>query len=63
MWDEVVLTPIVSEALLVFQDLDKLLKQLDEMRSNLADETLMRVELENKLVSIQEEMQFKESVR
>lgn len=47
---------------LIFQEADKLAKQLDDMRKNLAEETLLRVDIENRLQSLKEDFEFKESV-
>lgn len=44
------------------KEADKLAKQLDEMRKNLAEETLLRVDMENRLQSLKEDFEFKEAV-
>ncbi|PSN52874.1 Lamin-C [Blattella germanica] len=44
------------------KECDKLRRQLDELRKHLEDETLARVDLENNLQSIKEELSFKEQV-
>lgn len=49
-------------AFFLFQEADKLAKQLDEMRKNLAEETLLRVDMENRLQSLKEDFEFKEAV-
>jgi lamin B len=49
-----------------FKDLDKecekLRKQVEELRKHLEDETLARIDLENNLQSLREELSFKEQV-
>lgn len=44
------------------KEADKLAKQLDEMRKNLAEETLLRVDMENRLQSLKEDFDFKEAI-
>lgn len=41
---------------------DKLRKQVDELRKNLENETLARVELENNIQSLNEELSFKDQI-
>lgn len=51
-----------KKALDDLKEADKLAKQLDEMRKNLAEETLLRVDMENRLQSLKEDFEFKEAV-
>lgn len=51
-----------KKALDDIKEADKLAKQLDEMRKNLAEETLLRVDMENRLQSLKEDFEFKEAV-
>lgn len=44
------------------KELDRLRKQLDEARKNLEDETLARVDLENNIQSLREELTFKDQI-
>lgn len=51
-----------KKALDDLKESDKLAKQLDEMRKNLAEETLLRVDMENRIQSLKEDYEFKEAV-
>ncbi|XP_075152657.1 lamin [Haematobia irritans] len=44
------------------KELDRLRKQLDEARKHLEDETLARVDLENNIQSLREELTFKDQI-
>lgn len=44
------------------KDCEKLRKQVEELRKHLEDETLARIDLENNLQSLREELSFKEQV-
>lgn len=46
----------------VQNELDRLRKQLDEARKHLEDETLARVDLENNIQSLREELTFKDQI-
>ncbi|XP_016963990.1 lamin Dm0 [Drosophila biarmipes] len=52
-------TDELSEAL---KELDRLRKQLEETRKNLEQETLSRVDLENTIQSLREELSFKDQI-
>jgi chromosome segregation ATPase len=43
-------------------DIDKLEKQLATVRKQLQEETLLRVDLENRIQSLREDVQFKQQV-
>lgn len=44
------------------KECEKLRKQVEELRKHLEDETLARIDLENNVQSLREELQFKEQV-